>query len=165
VVGVGEQGAPLDILGRQDTFDDLFRLGGSLQIVRTHIRSPRKLGVLTLAITLLLIQLGGVWHLAWNDHARCAEHGEWVDVASPTTATSAVQPSHGPQVDAAESSSKSHDHCTVVESSRVRGIEWTGGVDAPAPRSLVLPSSVRATEPDHVGFALYLLAPKHGPPC
>ncbi len=133
--------------------------------IRSPARSPRRLGVLTLAITLLLVQLGGAWHLAWNDHARCAEHGEWVDVARPATVTSAVESSHGPQVDASDSSSKSHDHCTVVESSRIRGIEWSGGFDASAPRSLVLPSSVRATEPGEVGFALYLLAPKHGPPC
>jgi hypothetical protein len=133
--------------------------------VRTHTRSPHKLGALTLAITLLLVQLAGVWHLAWNDHVRCEEHGEWVDVAAPAVSACTAQPSQGPHVHAAESSSKSHEHCTVVESSRVRGIEWSGGFDASAPRALVLPASVRATEPGEVGFALYLLAPKHGPPC
>jgi hypothetical protein len=136
-----------------------------MQIVRTHTRSPRRFGVLTLAITLLFAQLGGAWHLAWKDHARCAEHGEWIDVAAPATVTDAPAPSHGPRVDASESSSKSHDHCAVLESSRVRGVEWKGELDTSAPRSLVLLPAEQVVEPGAVGFAVYLLAPKHSPPC
>jgi hypothetical protein len=108
--------------------------------------------------------------LAWKDHARCAEHGEWVDVAGPVAATSPVQlsseqPSRGPQVDPATPSSGAHDHCTILESSRVRGVEWNGGLDASAPRALVLLPTMQIDEPGDVGFALYLLAPKHSPPC
>lgn len=155
----------LDILGRQDTFDDHFRLGGTLRTVRTHRGSPRKLGVLTLAITLLLVQLGGAWHLAWKDHARCAEHGEWIDVDHTVTAASAAAPSHGPQVDAAGSSSRAHDHCTILEASRVRGITWDGGLAASPAKPVVRACLTPAVEPVEIGFELYLLAPKHSPPC
>jgi len=120
---------------------------------------------LTLAITLLLLQLGGAWHSAWRDHARCAEHGEWVDVDRAETSASAVQPSHGPQVEAAGSSSRTHDHCTILEASRVRGITWDGGLAASPAKPVFRPWLTPAVEPIQVGFELYLLAPKHSPPC
>jgi hypothetical protein len=128
-------------------------------------RSPSKFAVLALAITLLLVQQGETWHLAWKEHVRCAEHGEWIDVAGPAKAAAASRALHGPLVDAAASSSREHYHCTIVESSRVRATTWDSGLDATPPKPLISPVCAPVPEPVVIGFPRYLLAPKHSPPC
>ncbi len=126
-------------------------------------RKSSRLGVLCLAVAYFVLQLGAAWHLSQQGHARCAAHGEWIDVAHPSTAQ-VPAPHSGPVVDSAASSSE-HEHCAVVEASRVRAV-----VQEPAPLallreplvSIVLP---RADDPVFVGFDRYLLAPKQSPPC
>jgi hypothetical protein len=131
--------------------------------VGSTLRIPSRLAVFCLAVAYFLLQLGGAWHLSQQGHARCAAHGEWIDVAHPSTAK-APAPHAGPVVDSAASSSE-HDHCAVVEASRVRAIVQDlaplGLLHEPLV-SIVLP---RADVPMDVGFDRYLLAPKQSPPC
>jgi hypothetical protein len=131
------------------------------------VSAPRRirsrLGVLGLAIAYLLILFGGTWHLSRENHARCAQHGEWIDVAtSPAAAQADAHP--GPIAKPA-ASAQEHEHCVLVEASRLRVVVCEGTPtdlvhDAPA---AVAPT--RADAPFVAGLVRYLLAPKHSPPC
>jgi hypothetical protein len=103
--------------------------------------------------------------LAWNDHARCVEHGEWVEVEHPMAAPAPAQPARGPIVEAAGSIPRVHDHCSIFEASRARGIEWSGKLELSPLLSVERIASAPRSEPGDSPFALYLLAPKHSPPC
>ena len=127
------------------------------------LRIPSRLGVLCLAIAYILLQLGGAWHLAQRGHARCAAHGEWIDVAHPAT-TKAPATHPGPLVDPAPASQE-HDHCFVVEAARVRAVVCDGAPLEPMHATLVAIVLPRGEEPLGCGFDRYLLAPKQSPPC
>ncbi len=142
-------------------------------MVSTPRRSSSRLGVLCLALAYLLLQLGGAWHLSRQAHARCAAHGEWIDVAhasvdaQPHLATSTADASRTPRGPVAHSTGagQNHDHCMIVEAARVRAVVCDG---APAELGHELVVSVAprpAAEPVDLGFDLYLLAPKQSPPC
>ena len=126
-------------------------------------RIPSRLGIFCLAIAYLLLQLGAAWHLSQQGHARCAAHGEWIDVAHPATADASA-PRPGPAVDPAPTS-QAHDHCSVVEAARVRAVVCDGVPLEPMHATLVAIVLPRGEEPLDVGFDRYLLAPKQSPPC
>ena len=126
-------------------------------------RISSRLGVFCLAVAYVLLQLGSAWHLSQQGHARCAAHGEWIDVAHPATA-GAPAAHTGPVVDSAPSSQE-HDHCSVVEAARVRAVVCDGAPLEPMHATLVAIVLPRAEEPLGVGFDRYLLAPKQSPPC
>ena len=131
------------------------------------MRSPRRISsrfsVLCLSIAYLVLQLGGAWHLARGRHARCAEHGEWIDVAHQPSAAQS-EPARGPIAERF-ASTQAHDHCVLVEASRIRAVVCDGApmhLAHEAPASIVPP---RSDDPLDVGFDRYLLAPKQSPPC
>jgi len=126
-------------------------------------RNSSRLGVLCLAIAYLLLQLGGAWHLSQQEHARCAAHGEWIDVArSPFASAPASHP--GPIVDAS-APTQEHDHCTIVETSRVRAVVCDVAPFEQIHGVVVAIDPARADDPLGLGFDRYLLAPKQSPPC
>ena len=122
-----------------------------------------RVGLLTLAVAYLALFLGGTWHLSLEGHARCAEHGEWIDVAH---APVPVHPPHhaGPVLRSA-GSPEAHEHCVIVEASRLRAVVCD---DAPTELAPTAPAAILeqpAAGPLSVGFERYLLAPKQSPPC
>jgi hypothetical protein len=129
-------------------------------------RNSSRLGVLCLAITYLLLQLGGAWHLARQSHARCAAHGEWIDVARTSPAGAHASPSseRGPLVESS-SSTREHEHCSIVEASRVRAIVCESVLAETFCAPLVSIERRSDDAPIQAGFARYLLAPKQSPPC
>ena len=131
------------------------------------MRTPRplfaRLGLLGLAVAYLSLYLGGTWHLSIEGHARCAEHGEWIDVDHAPAAEHACPPT-GPLVRSG-GAPEEHDHCVIVEASRLRAVACE---DAPAVIVRAAPATIvprRTAEPLDLGFDRYLLAPKQSPPC
>jgi hypothetical protein len=122
-----------------------------------------RLGVLSLAIAYLLLVLGGTWHLSREDHARCAEHGEWIDVAHQSAAEHAA-PRPGPVANAA-GAPQEHDHCVIVEASRLRVVVCDGASAELAHGAPASISPALVDDPIVAGFDRYLLAPKQSPPC
>jgi hypothetical protein len=131
------------------------------------VRAPRRnfarLLVLCLAVAFLSIQLGGAWHVSRQVHARCAEHGEWIDVGR-AGASAHAHHDRGPVADSA-ASSQEHDHCLIVEATRVRATSCQGDPVELERELLEIVAPLRAAEPLDVGFARFLLAPKQSPPC
>ena len=131
--------------------------------MQTPRRNPSRLLVLCLAFAFLSLQLGGAWHAARQGHARCAEHGEWIDVGHGEAAAHSHH-DRGPVADFA-GSSQEHDHCLMVEAARVRAVVCDGAPVELALETVVVSVPSRAAEPLDVGFDRYLLAPKQSPPC
>jgi len=116
------------------------------------------------ALLLLLAQLGGAWHLARQDHVRCAEHGEWIDAPVRSIACTASPSSRGPHVDGAQPTSGSHDHCAILLASRQRGAPSATDFGLSFRSPVVVRATAPRLDPIETGFAIFLLAPKHSPP-
>lgn len=131
------------------------------------MRAPRrnfsKLLVLCLAFAFLSLQLGGAWHASRQGHARCAEHGEWIDVGHGEAAAAAHH-HRGPVADFA-GSSQNHDHCLLVEAARVRAVACHASPIELGHEIVATSVPLRLADPLDVGFDRYLLAPKQSPPC
>jgi len=117
------------------------------------------------ALLLLLAQLGGAWHLARQDHVRCAEHGEWIDAPARSIACTASPSSRGPHIDGAPPTSGPHDHCAILLASRQRVAPSATSFGLSFRSQVLVRASVPRLDPIETGFAIFLLAPKHSPPC
>jgi hypothetical protein len=71
----------------------------------------------------------------------------------------------GPTIDGAAAASKVHEHCALIQASRLRGIDWNPSWSVVPSGSLVAKAQSPIEDPVECGFPLYMLAPKQSPPC
>jgi hypothetical protein len=135
------------------------------RIVRVSRKPVSGFGALALAFAVLLAHLGGTWHFATRQHVRCAEHGEWTDVAAHDPPIQSAPRSQGPIVEARASSLAGDDHCVFFLASRLREIIWQAATSVSQPSPIVAKAWTPIADPVESGFAIYLLAPKQSPPC
>jgi hypothetical protein len=109
-------------------------------------------------------QVSSTLHWLLVEHARCADHGEWVHVAEEHHAHEAEDATPAsPSVAAAERDAHGHDHCQFLVDARSL-------TPVSRPEALI-PSPTESLGPDLIGpsdcslpVALYRLAPKTSPP-
>lgn len=135
------------------------------RIARASKRRLSSFGVLALAIAVLLAHLGGTWHFATQEHVRCAEHGEWIDVSTHVPAIESVPTNRGPVIRRPTAPLDSDDHCVFFLASRARGIVWQVATSVSQPCPVLVKVWTPIAEPVESEFAIYLLAPKQSPPC
>lgn len=134
----------------------------------THQRSTLIQGhAALLAIVFVVSQIGSYVHAAFEDHARCPEHGELIHVDElPRTSAGPVATSeHDALLDAsAGANDHAHEHCYLCPVSRDRtapAAQADHGVSAEMPAVVTLaPEAVAAPG----GRATYTIAPKTSPP-
>ena len=122
-------------------------------------------GALTLVFAFLLAQLAGFVHLAFEQHAVCAEHGELLHVADSGALPAQETSEHpvGPVANG-DAEGSEHGHCGVLPAVQQKHKPAAGPLAhsfAPAALVLYAPSS---SEVAHAAVPLLLLAPKQSPP-
>ena len=135
------------------------------RIARVSRKKASSLGALALAVAVLVAHLGGTWHFATQEHVRCAEHGEWIDVPAHDSPVESVPTSRGPGIEQAPTNLAGDDHCVLFLASRVRGIVWQVATSVSQPSPAIARAWTPIADPVESGFAIYLLAPKQSPPC
>lgn len=119
---------------------------------------------LLLGIFCAFSQVSGALHWVLVEHARCAQHGEWVHVgeddhahsAAPTRAASV-------SVEAAGTDEHGHDHCHFLRAPRELTLVPTAHTSLPEP--WIVGSSVEVRGSDSKApTTRYELAPKTSPP-
>jgi hypothetical protein len=109
-------------------------------------------------------QVSGALHWVLVEHARCAQHGEWVHVGEGDHAHSdAAATPASVSVQAAGSDEHGHDHCDFLPTPRELTLVRSAQSSLPAPRVIDSSGDVRCSD-SKAPISLYELAPKTSPP-
>jgi hypothetical protein len=109
-------------------------------------------------------QVSGALHWVLVEHARCAEHGEWVHVGEGEQAHSdAATAPASVSVEAEGTDEHGHDHCDFLRTPRELTLAPSARASLPVPRVVGSSGQVRCSD-SKATIARYELAPKTSPP-
>lgn len=109
-------------------------------------------------------QISGALHWVLVEHARCAEHAEWVHVGEDDHAHSdAAATPASVSVQAAGTDEHGHDHCDFLRTPREVTLAPPARASLPVPQVLGCAGQVRRSD-SKAPMARYELAPKTSPP-
>ena len=119
---------------------------------------------LLVGICCVFSQLSGALHWVLIEHARCAEHGEWVHVGDGDHAQSDVATApDSVSIEAGSSETHGHDHCDFLRTPRELALAPSAPVSLPVPRVTGCSGQVRCSDAK-ASITRYELAPKTSPP-
>jgi len=110
-------------------------------------------------------QVSSTLHWVMVQHARCADHGEWVHVGEGHDAHEAEHATQAsPGVAAADGEIHDHDHCHFLVDPRTFAAVPPPKVVLSPPGEWLGPGLTRRSDAAGGQLALYELAPKTSPP-
>jgi hypothetical protein len=109
-------------------------------------------------------QVSGALHWVLIEHARCAEHGEWVHAGEGDHAHSDASTAPASvSVQAGGTDEHGHDHCDFLRAPRELTLVSSAPTSLPAPQIMRSSGGVRGSD-SKAPIARYELAPKTSPP-